>query len=79
MSTRPWTPRTWVVAVASGTIGGASGSLAVTYATRGSWWPLALVGIGCIALLWLACRNDREIRRGLAERREARKNENEEA
>jgi hypothetical protein len=60
MSTRPWTARTWVVAIGSC----AASSTAVTLARQGVWWPLIALGgvwagIGLVA--WWLWRDDREM------------------
>lgn len=77
MSTRPWTPRTWVVVVASS----ATSSTAMSFAMRGVWWPLLVlggiwIGMGIVAWwLWRQERIDREIERQTATRRRARNEE----
>lgn len=59
MSTRPWTTRTWVVAIVSTAVHSLAGNLAF----QGVWWPLLVLGgvwagIGIVA--WWLWRDDRK-------------------
>lgn len=66
MSNRPWTLRTWVVAVVSM----AASSTSITLAGQGIWWPVVLVGGAYLGMaivgwwLWRQERIDRETNEG---------------
>lgn len=58
--------------IVAGFMGGALSSGAVVLTENGIWWPLGVLLLAIVVGIWAALRNDREIRRMLAERRRQR-------